>query len=117
MSVQSYLNGTTAVKIAASAESAVANGKIAGGARLPSVRALAQHLGVSPATVAAAYRILQERGIAFGEGRRGTIIRHASPAAPPAPAQLPADVRDLASGNPAREFLPALAPFFRKLDG
>jgi DNA-binding transcriptional MocR family regulator len=117
MSVQNYLNGTTAVKIAASAESAVANGKIAGGERLPSVRALAQHLGVSPATVAAAYRILQERGIAFGEGRRGTIIRHASPAAPPAPTQLPANMHDLASGNPARDLLPDLAPFFRKLDG
>jgi len=117
MSVQRYLNGTTAVKIAASAESAVAAGKIAAGAHLPPVRALAQHLGVSPATVAAAYRILQERGIAFADGRRGTIIRHASPAAPPAPAQLPANVRDLATGNPAPEFLPDLAPFFRKLDG
>jgi DNA-binding transcriptional MocR family regulator len=117
MSVQNYLNGASAVKIAASAESAVANGKVARGARLPSVRTLAQHLGVSPATVAAAYRILQERGIAFGEGRRGTIIRHASPAAPPAPALLPPDVRDLASGNPARALLPDLAPFLRKLDG
>ena len=117
MVVQNYLNGTTAVKIAASAESAVAGGRFAGGERLPSVRALAQHLGVSPATVAAAYRILQERGIAFGEGRRGTIIRHASPAAPPAPALLPPEVRDLASGNPARELLPDLAPFLRKLDG
>jgi DNA-binding transcriptional MocR family regulator len=117
MSVQSYLNGTTAVKIAASAESAVAGGKIAAGQHLPPVRALAQHLGVSPATVAAAYRILQERGIALADGRRGTIIRHASPAAPPAPAQLPANVRDLAGGNPDRDLLPDLAPFFRKLDG
>src|SRR3954447_4135 len=117
MVVQTYLTGRSAVKIAGSAEAAVAAGRIAGGERLPPVRDLAQHLRVSPATVAAAYRILQERGIAFADGRRGTIIRHASPAAPPAPAQLPANVRDLATGNPASELLPDLAPFFRKLDG
>src|SRR5882672_10642508 len=116
MSVQRYLSGTTAVKIAASAESAVTGGKIAGGQNLPSVRALAQHLGVSPATIAAAYRILQERGIAFAEGRRGTIIRPASPASPPVPVTLPPNVRDLASGNPAADLLPNLAPFFRKLE-
>ena len=117
MVVQTYLTGTTAVKIAASAESAVAAGRIAGGDRLPPVRDLAQHLGVSPATVAAAYRILQERGIAFAEGRRGTIIRPASPAAPPSPSQLPPNVRDLASGNPDGALLPDLGPYLRKLDG
>jgi DNA-binding transcriptional MocR family regulator len=117
MVVQRYLTGTTAVKIAASAEAAVAAGKIAGGDRLPPVRDLAQHLGVSPATVAAAYRLLQERGIAFAERRRGTIIRPASPASPPVPVTLPPNVRDLASGNPAADLLPNLAPFLRKLDG
>jgi DNA-binding transcriptional MocR family regulator len=117
MSVQRYITGTTAVKIAGSAESAAAKGKIAGGDRLPAVRPLARHLGVSPATVAAAYRILQERGIAYADGRRGTIVRHASPAAPPVPAFLPPEVRDLASGNPAADLLPDLTPFLRKLDG
>jgi DNA-binding transcriptional MocR family regulator len=117
MSVQRYLNGTTAVKIAASAESAVAAGKMTGGARLPPVRALAAQLGVSPATVAAAYRILQERGIVAADGRRGTVVRHASPAAPAAPASLPANVRDLATGNPAADLLPDLSPFLRELNG
>jgi DNA-binding transcriptional MocR family regulator len=81
------------------------------------VRELAQHLGVSPATIAAAYRILQQRGIAFAEGRRGTIIRPASPSAPFVPVTLPPNVRDLASGNPAADFLPNLAPFLGRLDG
>jgi DNA-binding transcriptional MocR family regulator len=117
MVVQRYLTGTTAVNIAASAEAAVAAGKIAAGDRLPPVRDLARHLGVSPATIAAAYRILQQRGIAFAEGRRGTIIRPSSPSAPPVPVTLPANVRDLASGNPAADFLPNLAPFLAKLDG
>src|SRR5258706_4081448 len=97
MSVQSYLKGTTAVKIAASAESAAAGGRIAGGERLPPVRTLAQQLGVSPATVAAAYRILQERGIAFADGRRGTIVRHASPSSPPAPPPPPPHLGGLAT--------------------
>lgn len=117
MSVQRYLNGATAVKIAASAEAAVAGGKLAGGDRLPPVRTLALHLAVSPATVAAAYRILHERGVAVADGRRGTTIRHASPVAPPAPAALPAHVRDLASGNPGADLLPDLTPFLRKLGG
>ena len=117
MSVQRYPTGATAVKIAASAEAAVSGGKIAGGDRLPPVRTLALHLAVSPATVAAAYRILHERGVAVADGRRGTIIRHASPVAPHAPASLPAHVRDLASGNPASDLLPNLGPFLRKLSG
>src|SRR6184192_884668 len=117
MSVQRYLNGTSAVKISASVELALSGGKIAGGHRLPPVRVLAAQLGVSPATIAAAYRILQERGIAVADGRRGTIIRHASPAAPPAPSLLPPHVRDLGSGNPYADLLPSLKPFLRKLEG
>ena len=117
MAVQTYLTGTTAVKIAASAEAAVTAGRIAAGDRLPPVRNLARHLGVSPATVAAAYRALQDRGIAVAEGRRGTSIRPASPASPPVPITLPPHVRDLASGNPAADLLPNLAPFLRTLDG
>jgi DNA-binding transcriptional MocR family regulator len=116
MSVQRYLSGTTAVKIAASVESALANGRIEPGQRLPAVRSLAKHLAVSPATVAAAYRNLQARGIASADGRRGTVIRPASPAAPPTPSTLPPNVRDLASGNPAADLLPDLRPFLRKLD-
>ncbi len=117
MSVQQYVSGRTAVKIAASIEAAVSNGRVPPGARLPAVRPLAAHLGVSPATVAAAYRTLQERGIALADGRRGTVVRHASPAAPPTRSELPPEVRDLASGNPDASLLPDLAPFLRKLDG
>ena len=60
---QKYISGKTAVNIARSIESAVAAGKIAVGEQLPSVRELSKHLGVAGATVSAAYRILQERGV------------------------------------------------------
>src|SRR5207253_11194116 len=89
MAVQSYISGDGAVKIAASVESAVASGRAAAGELLPPVRLLASALRVSPATVASAYRLLQERGIAVADGRRGTRIRHASPVAPSTTVALP----------------------------
>src|SRR5438105_15955449 len=82
---QKYINGQTAVKIARSIEGAVAAGKIEAGEQLPTVRELAKRLGVTGATVSAAYRILQERGVTIAEGRRGTHIRPSAPAAPVPP--------------------------------
>jgi DNA-binding transcriptional MocR family regulator len=103
---QSNITGRTAVKIAADVEAAVAGGKALPGDLLPSVRSLAAHLGVSGATVAAAYRLLQERGIVTADRRRGTRIRPASTVSTAAEAPLPKGVRDLATGNPDRAFLP-----------
>ncbi|HKB81129.1 MAG TPA: GntR family transcriptional regulator, partial [Thermoanaerobaculia bacterium] len=96
---QKYIAGRTAVKIAGSIEGAVSAGRIAEGERLPSVRALAGGLRVSAATVAAAYRILQERGITIAAGRRGTRVRPSLPT-PTLPPPPPRGVRDLAEGNP-----------------
>src|SRR5437016_5058357 len=108
MLVQNTISGRTAVNIAASVEGAVASGRAAGGDLLPSVRQLSAHLGVSAATVAAAYRLLQERGVVTAERRRGTRIRAAAPVAAPAAEPLPKNVRDLATGNPDRALLPHL---------
>lgn len=106
MSVQNYLSGTTAVKIAGSVETALASGQVGAGALLPPVRSLAGHLGVSPATVAAAYRLLQDRGVILADGRRGTKVRAAAPVAAPREAPIPRGVRDLAAGNPDPALLP-----------
>jgi DNA-binding transcriptional regulator YhcF (GntR family) len=57
-----------------------------GGQRLPAIRELAKTLRVSPVTVAAAYRLLRTRGLAVGDGRRGTVLR----------AQWPKEVRWIA---------------------
>lgn len=83
---------------------------------LPTVRELATKLGVSPATVAAAYKLLRTRGFIAGQGRRGTRVV----LPPPTPmgvtrAPLPVGVVDLATGNPDPALLPPLAPALRTL--
>lgn len=115
MAVQNYLSGTTAVNIARSVEDALSAGRAAAGDALPPVRTLAARLGVSPATAAAAYRLLRERGVAVADGRRGTRIRPAPPVSALGAAPLPAGVRDLADGNPDPALLPDVERVVHKL--
>ncbi|HVE71065.1 MAG TPA: aminotransferase class I/II-fold pyridoxal phosphate-dependent enzyme [Thermoanaerobaculia bacterium] len=105
---QNYLSGDSSVNIAISIESAVASGKLGPGALLPTVRGLATQLRVSPATVAAAYRVLRERGVVVADGRRGTRVRSSSPIAAPRSVPLPDNVVDLSDGNPDPAVLPRL---------
>jgi DNA-binding transcriptional regulator YhcF (GntR family) len=52
----------------------IRRGSLAPGARLPTVRALAEDLGLAANTVAKAYRVLEEAGLVQGRGRRGTFV-------------------------------------------
>jgi DNA-binding transcriptional MocR family regulator len=108
MSVQSYLSGATAVKIAESVESAIRAGRLRAGDDLPPIRQLAARLRVSPATVAAAYRTLRGRGLLTTHGRGGTRVGHRR--AVPAPIPRPGRARgvNLADGNPDPALLPPL---------
>jgi DNA-binding transcriptional MocR family regulator len=116
--VQSYhITGATAGEIATSIETAVRAGGLQPADRLPTVRALALRLGVSPVTVAAAYRRLSERGVLTAAGRRGTFVSTGAPL----PSRyditlLPSGVRDLASGNPDPGLLPDLRSALRRLE-
>jgi DNA-binding transcriptional MocR family regulator len=84
---------------------------------LPAVRALAGNLGVSPATVAAAFRDLRSRGLVVTRARSGAHVSWRPPVAGALRARaVPEGVRDLASGNPDPELLPDLTPVLRRIE-
>ncbi len=105
------LHGSSAREVAENVEQALRSGRLVPGDRLPAVRSLASELGISPATVAAAYGALRRRGIAAGAGRGGTRIRVRPPVGPSAAPALPPGVRDLRSGAPDPDLLPRDLPF------
>src|ERR1017187_6078222 len=100
------MTGRRAVDIAAAVEGAVGDGRLQPGEHLPTVRRVASELGVSPATVAAAYRELGRRGLAVGAGRSGTSIAPRPPLHAGVTARLRPGLRDLALGQPDPQLLP-----------
>jgi DNA-binding transcriptional MocR family regulator len=101
--------GRTREDLIAAIEDAVERGDLAAGAALPSVRALAADAGVSPATVAAAYRDLRGRGVVTSQPRRGVRVAHRPPlASARIDTRVPVGIVDLATGNPDPALLPPL---------
>src|SRR5581483_11600369 len=102
------IGGDGASAIVTSVETRIREGRLEPGALLPTVRALADAVGVSPTTVAAAYRTLRLRGLVHAHGRRGTRVspRPPLPIRPVAPA--PPHLRDLSLGNPDPALLPSI---------
>ncbi len=106
--------------IAEGVATAVEEGELTPGHRLPTVRHLAATLGVNPATVAEAWRLLQQRRIIETRGSRGTFVAE------------PGDHRvisrfwqlagragsfalDLSTGMPDTALLPPLGPALRRV--
>lgn len=94
-------------------ETKIADGRLAGGDRLPPIRDLAGTFDLAPNTVAKAYRLLADRGMVVTRGRAGTFVidrpplgLHRSPVVPPG-------AIDLASGTPDPRLLPDLDRFVR----
>ncbi|MEU5435964.1 aminotransferase class I/II-fold pyridoxal phosphate-dependent enzyme [Streptomyces sp. NPDC020719] len=108
MAEQYAISGTSAKGIAASVERGVADGGLAPGDALPPVRRLADDLGVSPGTVATAYKELRQRGVIVTRGRGGTVVAAAPSVASRRPPKVPEGLRDLAGGHPDPAFLPEL---------
>src|SRR5260370_29173509 len=73
------IGGESASAIATSVETAIREHRLGAGAALPTVRALAEALRVSPTTVSAAYRLLRTRGLVHAKGRNGTRVSHRPP--------------------------------------
>jgi DNA-binding transcriptional MocR family regulator len=106
--VQYAIRGTGAHGIAANIEEAISVGALPPGDALPPIRELAAQLGVNANTVAAAYRLLRDRGAVETAGRRGTRVRD-RPATTPRSLRglaVPQGVRDLSTGNPDPALLP-----------
>ena len=80
------------------------------------MRELATALDVSPATVAAAYRTLKQRGFVVAERARGTAVAPLPPVRVKRIAPLPPGVRDLSSGNPDPRLLPSLAEVLARVE-
>ncbi|WP_432101914.1 aminotransferase class I/II-fold pyridoxal phosphate-dependent enzyme [Streptomyces sp. bgisy091] len=110
MAEQYGIVGGTAREISASVESGVADGTLRPGASLPPVRRLAEALGVSAGTVAAAYKELRGRGVVVTLGRGGTVVASAPAVNSRRPPRVPGGLRDLAGGHPDPAHLPVLTP-------
>ncbi|MFB7664329.1 aminotransferase class I/II-fold pyridoxal phosphate-dependent enzyme [Kitasatospora sp. NPDC056138] len=106
------IKGRRANDIAADIEHAVDTGELAPGAALPPLRDLAGELGVNPNTVAAAYRLLRDRGVIETAGRRGSRVRPRPVTTPRDQIRIPVPpgASDLSAGNPDPALLPALGP-------
>src|SRR5580704_8994990 len=113
--IRYHITGRRASEIAESVERGIREGELTAGTRLPTVRSLASHRGISTATVASAYRELRRRGLVAGAGRLGTTIAPRVPPSPRGRPIVPAGVVDLLSGNPDPALLPDLGPAFASL--
>ena len=94
----------------------ILSGALRPGERLPSKRALAEHLGVSVVTVDAAYAQLIAEGCVEARARRGCFVAElpdapppeaAAPRVPAAPPPAPAWRADLAANHVAEELFPS----------
>jgi GntR family transcriptional regulator/MocR family aminotransferase len=104
-------------QIAAGLRSAIAQGRLAPGARLPSWRDLASQLGVARGTVRAAYETLIDAGLVQALGAAGTRVARRVPVQPQedlpltaVPSPLPGLVRGsgvFQMGVPAQDAIPA----------
>ena len=99
------ITGTTAAEIAASLRGLVERGDLKPGDALPSVRSLAEDLGVNRNTAVAAYRQLTQAGLVVTRGRGGTRVAGGSPVAQEGFA-LDSVLRDVGTGNPAPDLIP-----------
>jgi DNA-binding transcriptional MocR family regulator len=98
----SPITGRTANEIVESVEAAIRRGAFANGDNLPTIRTLADSLGVNRNTVASAYRQLSDAGLIEGRGRQGSRV--ATPGA--SQSRGPTLLHDIGGGNPDHRLLP-----------
>ncbi|MFJ6651300.1 PLP-dependent aminotransferase family protein [Microbacterium sp. NPDC091313] len=110
----------TPAGIAATIARRLTDGTYAPGDRLPTVRALAATLGVSPATVSSAWQALTRAGMIESRGRAGSFARSSRPGWLSSRMQhlggrAAAPRLDLSLGTPDPALLPPLGPAFARV--
>jgi DNA-binding transcriptional MocR family regulator len=106
--------------IAAAVSRLITSGQLVPGVRLPTVRALARELGVSPTTVSEAWQVLGDAGVISAQGRNGTLVL--GPSGPLAPRRY-RDITegpghyaiDLSTGTPDPALLPDLSAMLARV--
>ena len=115
------IGDSTPQGIAGAFSRAIRAGELAPGDRLPTVRDVAADLGVSPATVSAAWQALRRTGLVVSRGRAGTFVRDTpTPWLSPRQRGLvgagPDGLRlDLSRGTPDPTLLPDLGPALHRV--
>jgi DNA-binding transcriptional MocR family regulator len=115
------ISDSTPQGIAGAFSRAIRAGELAPGDRLPTVRDVAADLGVSPATVSAAWQALRRTGLVVSRGRAGTFVRDTpTPWLSPRQRGLvgagPDGLRlDLSRGTPDPTLLPDLGPALHRV--
>lgn len=110
------ITGRTAAEIAGSLRTLVERGVLRPGESLPSVRALAETLGVNRNTAVAAYRQLTQAGVVVTRGRGGTRVAESASVAQEG---FAADsvLRDVGTGNPDPDLIPRLTGVLDRVAG
>jgi len=117
--ISERLEDASAKGLAQAVSRAVRDGALQPGARLPPIRAVATHLGLSPTTVSASWTLLARSGAIRTDGRRGTTV--AGPQEPSPGRYRRALERqldfalDLSTGTPDPALLPNLGPALSEL--
>lgn len=89
----------------------IADGQLAPGERLPTVRAMASECGVNAMTVSKAYQLLKQEGYVRGDRRGGTFVCTQDGSTAPDPAAVEAlrlRLAELVAGGMSREDVLAL---------
>ncbi len=111
--------GRDAESIAKAIGRLVTDGELAEDDKLPPIRTVAGHLGVSSSTVAAAWSIMRRHGLIHTDRRRGTTVRPFVAHGRNRYWQVPNTGRrldlDLSTGTPDPELLPPLEPILAKV--
>lgn len=112
--VSDAVDDRSARGIAAAVSRLVTDGALQHGERLPTVRALARQLGVSPTTVSEAWQVLADAGAIDTRGRLGTFVVGPPSAPGPRRYRSMSEVHgrfalDLSTGTPDHALLPDLA--------